>query len=91
MERENSGRLGLPVVERSERWSQRASVSTIGSDLSRFALVGGNGGNTPSRQGMLHSTRASSGVFPEGHENDDEESDDAGRGKKGTQARRREE
>jgi len=83
-ERENAGRLGLPVVERTQRQSQRASVSTIGSELSRFADVGGNGGNTPSRQGMLHSTRASSGVFPQGEEEGDEDS------RSGSQERSRE-
>lgn len=72
-ERETAERLGLPIVERSERRSQRASVSTIGSELERFAGGGGgNGGNTPSRQqGLLHSTRASSGVLP--YQGDSEE------------------
>jgi hypothetical protein len=79
-QRENAGRLGLPVVERSERRSQRASVSTIGSELERFAgPSGGTGGNTPARQGVLHSTRASSGVFPDDGEEEEEESSESRR------------
>lgn len=66
-------RLGLPVAERPER---NPSVSTIGSELERFAGGGGNGGNTPARQGVLHSTRASSGVFPD--DGDDDEEEEAG-------------
>jgi len=76
-QRVHAVRLGLPVVERNnEGRSQRASVSTIGSELSRFAgPSGGTGGNTPARQGMMHSTRASSGVFPDPGEEDDESSE----------------
>ena len=70
-ERENAGRLGLPIIQRA----QRVSVSTIGSDMG-FEDPNAQGtetqaGEGPERNGerrgerVLHSTRASSGVFPE--------------------------
>lgn len=63
IEKENAGRLGLPVIER-----KRESSDTIGSELAKFA-GSGNGGK---RDGIVHSTRASSGVFPEGDEKGEE-------------------
>ncbi|KAH8672077.1 hypothetical protein BGZ60DRAFT_527505 [Tricladium varicosporioides] len=69
-EAEEAGRLGLPVIERNR--SQRASVDSMGSDMERFA--GGNGGNGGNgRERVLHSTRASSGIFPEGEEDSDDD------------------
>lgn len=56
---EGSARLGLPFPERE---TQTASVSSVGSEYG----VGVAGETTPERVGgVLHSTRASSGVFPE--------------------------
>ena len=71
-----AGLLGLPVIGVVGR-AQRASVDSVGSD---FGFPGGNndgvgdnnddrggyGRDREGRQGVLHSTRASSGVFPEG-------------------------
>lgn len=56
----NEGRLGVPVIG----GGQRTSVSTIGSDLGfeQGPEVPEERGNA---RGVLHSTRASSGVFPE--------------------------
>ena len=56
---EGSARLGLPVPELE---AQRASVSSVGSEYED----GLTQANTPERvAGVLPSTRASSGVFPE--------------------------
>lgn len=68
-EAENVGRLGLPVIRREgrQRVNVSASVSSVGSDMG-FEEHGtreqsrereGNSGQ------VQHSTRASSGVFPE--------------------------
>jgi hypothetical protein len=56
----NASRLGLPVIERIP---QRGSVSTVGSEgeSRRDGDEHGEGGGNP----IQHSTRASSGVFPE--------------------------
>ena len=73
---QQAGLLGLPVIGIAGR-AQRASVDSVGSE---FGFPGGDnhsiGGNNndhsgyrrerEGRQGVLHSTRASSGVFPEG-------------------------
>ncbi|KAF4635321.1 hypothetical protein G7Y89_g2784 [Cudoniella acicularis] len=90
IEAENAGRLGLPIIERNR--SQRGSVDTIGSDMERFAggnggNGGGNGGNGGSggrREGVLHSTRASSGIFPEGDEEKEGEENWSSRGSRGS-------
>jgi hypothetical protein len=56
----DEGRLGVPVVE----GGQRISISSIGSDMGfeQGPEVPEERGNA---RGVLHSTRASSGVFPE--------------------------
>lgn len=72
---QKAGLLGLPVIGIVGR-AQRASVDSVGSE---YGLPGGDnhgGGNNyggggygmerEERQGVLHSRRASSGVFPEG-------------------------
>ena len=55
-----AGRLGIPAVA----GGQRASVSTMGSDMGfeHSPEILEERGNA---RGVLHSTRASSGVFPE--------------------------
>jgi hypothetical protein len=70
-ERENAGRLGLPVIERA----QRASVSTIMSDMGfedptepqemHQEREAPRNGERRGGERAMHSTRASSGVFPE--------------------------
>lgn len=84
-----SGRLGLPVVVGIGRGSteERVNGETEGSDVSGYE-DGGGGLRERSEMGMtkggasrtpiLHSTRASSGVFPEGEserDNEEEEED----------------
>jgi hypothetical protein len=73
---QQAGLLSLPVIGIVGR-AQRASVDSVGSE---FGFPGGDnhgvGGNNDDRggygreregrQSVLHSTRASSGVFPEG-------------------------
>jgi hypothetical protein len=83
-----SGRLGLPVVVGIGKGSteERVSGETEGSDVSGYE-DGGGGLRERSEMGMtkggasrtpiLRSTRASSGVFPEGEsERDNEEEED---------------
>jgi hypothetical protein len=82
-----SGRLGLPVVGIGRgSTEERVSGETEGSDVSGYE-DGGGGLRERSEMGMtkggasrtpiLHSTRASSGVFPEGEsERDNEEEED---------------
>lgn len=83
-----AGRLGLPVVVGVGRGrEERGSVETMGTDISyddngRERSSGGNGGMGVGRGGdtrtpILHSTRASSGVFPEGREEEEEKERDA--------------
>jgi len=81
-----AGRLGLPVIQPlgRGRTEERESAETMGSEVSGYEDNGGSrersgegamgiskGGT--SRTPVLHSTRASSGVFPEGARNDSEE------------------
>jgi hypothetical protein len=84
-----AGRLGLPIIQplgrgRSE---ERESGETMGSEVSGYDDNGGSrersgdGGMGISKGGtsrtpILHSTRASSGVFPEGPRNDSEEEEE---------------
>lgn len=58
---ENSGRLGPPLIRGAQRGSVSASVSTMGSDMVFEHNV------EAQDQRIQHSTRASSGVFPESH------------------------
>lgn len=68
-EAENAGRLGLPVIRREgrQRSSVSASVSSIGSDIG--FEENGTREHSREREGgnerVQHSTRASSGVFPD--------------------------
>jgi len=73
---QQAGLLGLPVIGIVGR-AQRASVDSVGSELGfpggdNHGIGGNNddrggyGREREGRQGVLHSTRASSGVFPEG-------------------------
>lgn len=72
----SGSRLGVPVVEHSGL-EERGSVETVGSEVSGYEDIGRGGlgmgtmkgGRTP----IMHSTRASSGVFPEGDEDSEEE------------------
>jgi len=58
---EGAGRLGPPVVERaSSQRSESASVSSVGSDLYEPEPE-----PPVQRDRIMHSTRASSGVFPD--------------------------
>lgn len=58
--------LGLPMAR--ARGSMSVSVSSVGSELG-FEHENGHGnevgGGRPAQEQVLHSTRASSGVFPE--------------------------
>jgi hypothetical protein len=84
-----AGRLGLPVVVGAGRGraEERESAETMGSDVSGYDDNGGSrersreGGMGISKGGMsrtpiLHSTRASSGVFPEGAREDSEQEEE---------------
>ena len=72
---EAAQRLGVPVVERENRRSQSASVSSIGSEVGfedneheesdREREKEDRQRRTERGERVLHSTRASSGVFPE--------------------------
>lgn len=66
-EAENAGRLGPPVIQYA-RGSTRTSVSSVGSDMG-FENGGGLRGASRERGGERgeepHSTRASSGIFPD--------------------------
>lgn len=86
VEREEAERRGLPVIERDtgrnlgvgER-EERESLDTVGSEL-----VGGLGGwrnesrQQEGRERVLHSTRASSGIFPEEEREGEEWSNGSG-------------
>ncbi|PMD40500.1 hypothetical protein L207DRAFT_528841 [Hyaloscypha variabilis F] len=84
-----AGRLGLPVIQPlgRGRTEERESAETMGSEVSGYEDNGGSrersgeGGMGISKGGtsrtpVLHSTRASSGVFPEGARNDSEEEEE---------------
>jgi hypothetical protein len=72
---EAAQRLGVPVIERENRRSQSASVSSIGSEVGfedneheesdREREKEDRQRRTERGERVLHSTRASSGVFPE--------------------------
>lgn len=92
VEREEARRRGLPVIEREPtgdldvgEGEERESLDTVGSEL-----VGGLGGwRNESRQQdvrgqVLHSTRASSGIFPEGEREDEEEWSNGSAGSNGS-------
>lgn len=85
-----AGRLGLPVVVVGAgrgRAEERESAETMGSEVSGYDDNGPSrersreGGMGVSKGGMsrtpiLHSTRASSGVFPEGAKEDSEQEEE---------------
>ena len=82
-----AGRLALPVIAGIGRGSteERASGETEGSDVSGYE-DGGGGSRERSEMGItkgmasrtpiLHSTRASSGVFPEAERESDSEEEE---------------
>ncbi|KAE9367599.1 hypothetical protein N431DRAFT_444716 [Stipitochalara longipes BDJ] len=84
-----AGRLGLPIIQPlgRGRTEERESAETMGTEVSGYDDNGGSrersgeGGMGISKGGtsrtpILHSTRASSGVFPEGARNDSEEDEE---------------
>ncbi|PMD55065.1 uncharacterized protein K444DRAFT_617506 [Hyaloscypha bicolor E] len=78
----SAGRLGLPVVRPLGRGGaeERESGETMGSEISGYDDNDGSrersGEGGMGRTPILHSTRATSGVFPEGPRNDSEDEEE---------------